>query len=511
MRVLWLQDIHLNRQWLESLELDKEQDLILFCEAQERYTWQPFHKQKLVMHLSAQRHYAAALHDAGYRVLLVPGKTFSQCLSDVVAKEIDIAKVEQWIIVLPTDHMWRKSIQSAVDNQIKIHSVHYIEDDFLYLVPSEHWPRLLPSQKKWKMEPVYQKLRKQFHVMMDGDAPVGGAWNFDSLNRKPANEHYVFVESLQFPADLITNHVIQLVEHEYADHPGILNEFLWPVTTEQAYQALDHFIENRLADFGAYQDAMVGGNPFMAHSLISAAMNIGLIHPLDAIQKAEVAFRSQLVTISSAEGFIRQIIGWREYVRGVYICAGEKYDQSNFFECERALPALYWGGQTQMNCLRTVIQELLQSGYSHHIQRLMVLCNFATLTGIRPQEVNDWFHQMYIDSQDWVVTPNVIGMGLYADGGLMATKPYVSSAQYIKKMSNYCDGCTYSPNQRTGENACPFNALYWSFIATHQNKLQSNHRMQMMIGTWRKFSLEEQAKIVEQSKNALEKLDLGQL
>ncbi len=512
MRVLWLQDIHLNQSWLETCALCRQTDILFLTETRERYTQQAFHKQKIVFHLSAQRHYVEKLRLAGYNVVVEVGETFATCLQTFTDTKLSVALEQtKWTVVLPTDYGWRQSLQNACASVGVEAQSEFIEDDFLYLVPRERWPQLLPQQKKWKMEPLYQRLRSQFHVLMDGEQPVGGQWNYDAQNRKPANERVAFIDALQFASDDITNAVIAEVESEYSNHPGHLTTFQWPVTSEDAELALQHFIENRLPDFGTYQDAMISGNPYMAHSLLSVTINVGLLSPMDVVAAAEIAYRSGQVGLASAEGFIRQILGWREYVRGVYICASEDYKQHNHFAYQRPLPAFYWDAHTEMNCMRTVVGELLDSGYSHHIQRLMVLCNFAVLTGIRPQEVNDWFHQMYVDSQDWVVTPNVIGMGLHADGGLMATKPYVSSAQYIKKMSNYCSGCKYNADSRTGENACPFNALYWSFIANQEDTLRKNHRMQMMIGTWRKFSDEERANILNQQKMLLEMLEKGQI
>jgi deoxyribodipyrimidine photolyase-related protein len=512
MHILWLQDIHLNQSWLKSCALNRQTDLIFFTETRERYTEQAFHKQKIVFHMSAQRHYVETLRRAGYQVVVEAGETFASCLQNFThTLDISHASSCKWSIVLPTDYWWRKSLVLAVE-QAKIGSnAEFLEDDFLYMIPREQWPHLLPAQKKSKMEHLYQRLRRQFGILMDGEQPAGGQWNYDVQNRKPANDRITFIEALTFTSDDITNEVIALVDQQYHNHPGNVSTFQWPVTSEDAQFALDHFIENRLPDFGTYQDAMISGNPYMAHSLLSACINVGLLSPMDAVHAAEQAYRQGRVGLASAEGFIRQILGWREYVRGVYICAGEPYKQHNHFGYQNPLPAFYWGAHTEMNCIRTVVAELLDSAYSHHIQRLMVLCNFAVLVGIRPQEVNDWFHQMYIDSQDWVVTPNVIGMGLHADGGMMATKPYVSSAQYIKKMSNYCSSCKYSADIRTGANACPFNALYWAFIAEQADTLRKNHRMQMMVATWRKFSDEERANVLNQQKMLLEMLETGQI
>jgi deoxyribodipyrimidine photolyase-related protein len=509
--VLWLQDSQLSRPFVENCQLDKRRDVVVLMEVAERMTWHHYHKQKIVLILSAVRHFAGELRDAGYQVEMYTAPTFVAGCAAVIESDWYNEPV-RWLVPLPTDWDWRQKIETALRTTLpSFDCVSLHEEDFLFYVPYHEWSERLSKNKKWKLEPVYEALRREFAIFMDGGQPLGGKWNYDVENRKPAKAVDRFIEPLLFPPDELTKAIIAEVEVTYRDHPGRLTTFIWPVTRAQALQSLHHFIDNRLADFGDFQDAMISGQPFMAHSLLSASVNLGLLHPHEAITAAEQAYRAGRAPLAATEGFIRQILGWREYVRGVYIAAGPAYKTRNTFHHERPLPALYWGAPTDMNCLRTTVDELLESGYSHHIQRLMILCNFALLAGLEPHAVNDWFNQMYVDSYDWVVTPNVIGMGLHADGGMMSTKPYISSAQYIKKMSDYCNSCTYRPDVRHGDTACPFNALYWSFIQRTETQLAGNRRMQMMQAVWRKFSADEKTVIAAHAAQLLSKLEQDSL
>lgn len=499
MKRLWLQDGHLNSRIPVDCGLNQALDRIVFAEVEERYRRHRYHKQKIVFHKAAQRHFAEQLRGLGYTVDYV----FCERFADVPKL---FAQDAEWLVMMPTDWGWRADLSDAMT----LSNLEWqpLEEDFLFLVERAEWPALLPAHKSWKMEPVYQTLRRRFGILMDAGGPAGGKWNYDHLNRKPAGSVRTFVEPLSFtPPDETTAQVIAEVNERYEDHPGSLERFVWPVTAEQAQAALQHFIDFRLADFGEHQDAMIAGKPFMAHSLLSALINVGLLEPREVLERVEWAWRQQTVGLPAAEGMIRQVLGWREYIRGVYVCSGESYGERNHFQFSRNLPAMYWGAETKMNCIRITVQELLENGYSHHIQRLMVLCNFALLSGVEPQQVNDWFNQMYIDSFDWVVTPNVIGMGLYADGGQMSTKPYVSSAQYLKKMSNYCSGCAYRPDVRVGELACPFNSLYWHFIAAHEEEWSGHHRMRMMVAMWQKMAADDRRALLEQATSVLTRID----
>jgi deoxyribodipyrimidine photolyase-related protein len=350
------------------------------------------------------------------------------------------------------------------------------------------------------METFYREGRKRFDVLMDGEEPAGQQWNFDKENRKPPQGDLNPPAPLWFDPDDITQAVIDQVEA--ADYPlyGQATPFRWGVSRDQALQVLRYFITERLPTFGPYQDAMITGEETMWHSMISPYLNLGLLHPVEVVHAAETAWRDRNLPLNSVEGFIRQVLGWREYMRGLYRHVSDDYAQKNYFHHVHPLPDFFWdAGQTEMNCLKQVLCQLERTGYVHHIQRLMILANFSLIAGLSPQAVEDWFHSAFIDAYDWVMQTNVIGMGLFADGGILASKPYAASANYINKMSDYCQSCTYSRTKRTGENACPFNFFYWDFLARHADKLKSQGRMNMILANLKRMSDAELATIRQQA------------
>jgi deoxyribodipyrimidine photolyase-related protein len=358
------------------------------------------------------------------------------------------------------------------------------------------WARKLKSPV---MEVFYRKMRVRHRVLIDDDGkPTGGEWNFDKLNRKPPKNSLLIPKPPSVAPDEITRQVMTEVEQRFADHPGSAEGFDYPVTHTAAVGELNHFLKHRLPTFGDYEDAMVTGQPLLYHSRLSSAINIGLLSPMQCIRGAEKRFGQKESPLNAVEGFVRQILGWREYMYGIYWTFMPEYRTRNARGQTGPLPDFFWTGQTQMNCLHQTLTDLLKNAYSHHIQRLMVICNFATLAGLSPQAVNDWFLQMYIDSHDWVVTPNVIGMGMNADGGTCATKPYVSSAAYINRMSDYCHACRYKPGERTGPDACPFNYLYWTFLEANRAAFSKNPRMTMMTKNLDRIASGEMQQMREQ-------------
>jgi deoxyribodipyrimidine photolyase-related protein len=326
-------------------------------------------------------------------------------------------------------------------------------------------------------------MRQRHRVLMDGDQPVGGQWNYDADNREafgPAGPGAVPPRST-FAPDAITREVMALVAQRFPDHPGRLDSFAWPVTRDQALQALDRFITERLPQFGRWQDALWPGEPWLYHAHLAAAMNLKLLHPREIVTAAEAAYRAGQVPLASAEGFIRQVIGWREYVRGIYWTRMPAYADLNVLDAQQDLPAWYWTGATTMACLHDVITQTLDHGYAHHIQRLMVTGLYALLLGVQPAQVHAWYLAVYVDAVEWVELPNTLGMALYADGGLMASKPYVATGKYIQRMGPHCKGCRFDPGQRTGERACPFTTLYWDFLLRHEQRLAANPRMALQV------------------------------
>ena len=347
--------------------------------------------------------------------------------------------------------------------------------------------------------------------MTDGE-PEGGKWNFDSSNRGSFGKQGPpkVAQPLSFKPDRITRKVLETVNSTFADHPGSLLKFDWPVTSEQAEAALNDFIEHRLPSFGQFQDAMWdrdgASNAFLFHSRLSAAMNLGLLDPMKAIRAAEVAYQEGQAPLESVEGFIRQILGWREYVRAVYWKFMPEYLKRNALQAHQPLPAFYWNADTDMNCLRCTLQQTLNFGYAHHIQRLMVTGLFTLLLGVEPRAVHEWYLAIYVDAVEWVELPNTLGMSQYADGGIMASKPYIASGKYIQRMSNYCAGCRYDPAQSTGEKACPFTTLYWDFLLRHEDRLSKNQRMTMQLRNLTRVDKKQQRAIVTQAKRLREVL-----
>ena len=357
------------------------------------------------------------------------------------------------------------------------------------------------GRKQLRLEYFYRELRRKHDILMNHGQPEGGKWNYDRENRGAFGKQGPVKLSApkRFRPDETTRSVIDLVNRKFKQHPGQLDHFDWPVTSRQAKQALDDFIQNRLPYFGDYQDAVWADEPYLYHSRLSAALNLKLLDPHDVVEEAVVAYRSGQAALNSVEGFVRQILGWREYVRGVYWLFMPDYLDRNFLEAHRPLPDFYWTGQTEMNCLKQAIGQTLQYGYAHHIQRLMVTGLFALLWGVDPKAVHEWYLAVYVDAVEWVELPNSLGMSQFADGGVMASKPYVATGKYIQRMSNYCRSCRFDPAQATGDQACPFTTLYWDFLAEHDSRLKGNHRMTMQLNNMRRKQAAELAAIRRQA------------
>ena len=358
-----------------------------------------------------------------------------------------------------------------------------------------------------RMEYFYRDMRRKTGLLMDSDGkPEGGEWNYDTENRKPPKGEMDPPERPKFAPDDITQEVITLVGEQFPDHFGTLDSFAWPVTREEAEEAADAFFAERLGQFGDYQDAMVHGEDDLWHSMLSTSINLGLLDPLDLCQRAERAYRDGKAPLNSVEGFIRQLIGWREYVRGFYWHFMPGLESDNALNAQRALPEFYWTGETDMRCLADCVRSTRDNAHAHHIQRLMVLGNFALLAGVEPRAVQDWYLAVYADAYEWVELPNVSAMVLYADGGKLASKPYAASGNYINKMSNYCKECRYSVSKKTGDGACPFNPLYWHFMHRHRDRLESNHRIGRIYSTWDRMGEEKQRDYLDSAEAFLDTL-----
>ena len=487
--------------------INAEEDIVLICEVFAEATYVKHHKKKIVFLFSAMRHFAEELRvEKNYQVEYLklndpePMQSFTQAVEKTLAKH----KIDEIIVTSPGEYrvlteinIWQELFGLPVD----------IREDARFLCNQVEFKNWSKDRKNLRMEYFYREMRKKYSILMDGDQPIGGKWNFDLENRKPPNPNFDIPETFSSEPDAVTLDVMQLVEDKFSDHMGVLSDFHFAINAAQAKIALEQFIDERLKYFGDFQDAMIQGKPWMYHSHVGLYLNCGLLSPLECIQAAEQAYHDSHAPLNAVEGFIRQILGWREFVRGIYWNEMPDYASLNFFEAERDLPAFYWDADTKMNCVHQSVKETSQNAYAHHIQRLMVLGNFALLTGIDPVQVNAWFLSVYADAFEWVELPNVSGMALFADGGYLASKPYAAGGGYINKMSNYCKSCSYSVTKKSGPDACPFNYLYWDFLERNRNKLGNNHRIGMMYKVYDRMSEEKKEMIKGDSNEFLISLD----
>jgi len=491
---------------ISSLEdHNPNQDIILMCETHEDCTYVKHHKKKLVFILSAMRHFAQTLVKKGYYLIYV--KLDQQENSGSLTGEIDriraLHRINKIVITSPGEYRVLHNLELFAKT-LSIPLI--IREDLRFLASSQEFSDWAGNRKMLRMEFFYREMRKKYHILMNGDKPEGGKWNYDSQNRKfPKNSISIPLHFQKAP-DALTKEVIELVTKNFSDHFGDILPFHLAVTHQQALLALKLFIKERLSYFGDYQDAMLENEPWLFHSHLSFYINIGLLDPLYCIKQVEKAYYDGHVPLNAAEGFIRQILGWREYVRGVYWYKMPKYKEDNFLDAIGKLPAFFWSADTKLNCLKQCITETKQNAYAHHIQRLMVLGNFALLCGIDPKYVNEWYLIVYADAFEWVELPNVTGMILFADGGYLASKPYAASGAYINKMSNYCGNCFYDVNEKQGAKACPFNYLYWNFLIRNKEKLQYNQRLTMIYATLKKLDAKKIKSIQKDSELFLTEL-----
>ncbi len=443
---------------------------VLLIESGQRLARHPYHRQKLVLLLSAMRHYAARLESQGYTVDYRKADDTLAGLRD----HLDAFRPNRLVTMQASEHRGRR-FQAGLSEKLGGLPVAVLPNTQFLLGRFNPIPNPEP-EKRYVMEHFYRAMRTHFGLLMDGDEPTGGEWNYDKENRKPLPKGLAPPEVPGFEADELTSEVIEEVRR-MPNASGSLDDFLLAVTHQDAEAAFEDFLAHRLADFGPYEDAMSREHATLFHSVISPYLNLGLLEPLDLAQRAEAAYRAGRAPINSVEGFIRQVIGWREYIYWQYHRWMPGYLENNFWDVDRSLPEMFWDAETEMNCLATVFRRVIDTGYAHHIERLMLVSNFSLLAGLSPRQVHDWFLCSFIDAYEWVMAPNVIGMGLYADGGLVSTKPYIASANYIHRMSDYCGSCSYDRKTRTGPQACPFNYLYWNFLLEYEGLLRSQPRM----------------------------------
>jgi deoxyribodipyrimidine photolyase-related protein len=471
----------------------RDEAVVLMAEVAEEASYVRHHKQKLVLVFSAMRHFAAGLEAEGWRVdyRRLDGADTGASLTEEVAAAVVRHGATGVVSVLAGEHRVRQAQQgwaAAAGVPVEL-----LEDD-RFLVRETDFARWAEGRKSLRMEDFYRWQRHETGLLMAGRVPVGGQWNFDKENRKRLPKGVKVPEAPHFAPDAVTREVMALVEARFGDNFGTLEGFGWPVTRGQALEALRRFVDQRLAGYGDFQDAMAEGHATLFHALISTAMNLGLLGARECIDAAVAALELG-APLNAVEGFVRQILGWREFVRAVYFREGPDYVGRNALGATRPLPSFYWTGGSGMRCFDAAFGQTRDLAYAHHIQRLMVLGNFALLAGVDPAEVQEWFLVVYADAYEWVEAPNVAGMSQYADGGVIASKPYAAGGAYIDRMSDHCGRCRYSPKVKSGPGACPFSLLYWDFVARHEERFARNPRMWPVVQGWRRMGQARQAEL----------------
>ena len=483
-------------------------DRLLMVEAtgEASHVWS--HKARIALFLSAMRHHAEWLRAHGMApIYLKLGEHAYPTLEAAWTAHIAMLKPQRLIVCEPGEYRIEQSLKACA---AEAGAPLVIRDDNYFLCSRAEFKRWAGNSRSLRMEFFYRNMRRQHDVLMEGIEPAGGAWNFDAENRQSfGKQGPLAVPPLPQPSvDDITRQVFADVEQHFSHHPGSLKHFCWPVTREQALALLDDFVANKLAGFGPHQDAMWQGQaPFLWHSLLASSLNLKLLNPREVIAAAEQAWHQRRLPLASVEGFIRQILGWREFIRGVYWLDMPGLGEANHYQHQRALPGWFWTGDTQMNCLRQTIMQTLEYGYAHHIQRLMVTGLFGLLAEINPREVEAWYLAAYVDAVEWVELPNTAGMALYANGGRFTSKPYVASGAYIKRMSNYCSGCRYKPELKSGAEACPYTVLYWNFLIRHYDSFARNPRTALMAKNVQRMTETERKAVSSHASVLLERLD----
>ena len=492
-------------------------DAVWMAEVAEESTHVWSSKPRTVMFLAAMRHFALALQAAKrplhYTRLDAPGNGGS--LGAQLQSDILHLKPARLVLTAPGDWRVLQAIKSVAEaNNLPLD----IREDRHFFATIREFAAHAKGRKSLRMEYFYREQRKRYNVLMQGngrdgaqgDEPVGGQWNFDADNREAfdAAGPGAVPPRTSFEPDAVTREVIALVNTRFAQHPGRLEDFAWPVTRAQALKSLRAFIKERLPLFGRYQDAMWPGDPWLYHAHLSAALNLKLLNPREVVAAANAAYRDGNAPLASVEGFIRQILGWREYVRGIYWTQMPDYAERNALDAHADLPAWYWTGATDMACLRDALAQTLTHGYANHIQRLMVTGLFALMLGVQPKQVHAWYLAVYVDAVEWVELPNTLGMSQYADGGVMGSKAYIATGKYIQRMSPHCKGCRYDPAQRSGDGACPFTTLYWNFLMRHEAALAKNPRMALQVKNAARLT-DVQRQAVNERAAAIRRGDVG--
>jgi deoxyribodipyrimidine photolyase-related protein len=483
---------------------DRERDVVLLAEVAEEAAYVAHNRHKIALIFSAMRHFRDALEAEGYRVHYIAYEDGMASLEAAARQVLDATGAQALRCCEPGEARlaeamagWEKRLGVPVA----------ILDDSRFLCSREDFAAWARGRKQLRMEYFYREMRRRYRLLLDDDGePEGGQWNYDADNRSGWRASEAVPERPAAPLDATTRDVLALVAERFPGNPGDLEAFRLAVTAEEAEAQFQWFLDHALDRFGTYQDALAEESPWLFHSLISMYLNIGLLEPLALCRAVEARWRDGGCSLAAAEGFIRQILGWREYVRGIYWLHMPGYGEHNALAATRPLPGWFWSGDTDLRCLQQALKQTLDLGYAHHIQRLMVIGNFALLAGLDVRAVCDWYLAVYVDAFEWVELPNTLGMALYGDGGIMASKPYAASGKYIQRQGNHCASCRYDVRRTTGEGACPYNALYWRFIDRHADYLKKNARMGLMVGSWQKRKAAERRAIVAWADGELERL-----
>lgn len=502
---------------LSSLQaLDKTTDEIVMAEVGAEASYVAHHKQKIALIFSAMRHFADVLRGQGWRVHYHdydehrPHLSLLDVLTDHLAQHhLSQQSCDNKITQLVVTECGEFRLHDQMTNTWSLHLgvTLSVLPDSRFICSKTEFAQWASGRKQLRMEYFYRDMRRKTGLLMDGTEPVGGQWNFDADNRQPWRGDPPLPPRLQFRRDAIDEQVLELVARCFDHHPGYLQAFMWPTTREQALNALASFVRHQLPCFGDYQDAMQQSQHFMFHSLLSTSLNCGLLTAMEVCTAAEHAWRTGAAPLNAVEGFIRQIIGWREYVRGIYWLKMPEYAAQNALGNTRQLPQYYWSGNTDMACMSACFKNTFEHAYAHHIQRLMVTGNFALLAGIRPEQICEWYLAVYADAYDWVELPNTLGMVMHADAGLLASKPYAASGSYINRMSDYCKHCKYQVKTATEHDSCPFNSLYWHFISRHQDQFQKNPRMAMIYRSYGRMDTEKKLALQKRADYLLEHIN----
>jgi len=485
-------------------EADRTTDVVVMAEVASEAGYVPHHPKKIAFTFTAMRKFAAQLQAQGWQVAYTRLDD-TQNGGSIPAELLRRAEEFGTDRVLATEPGEWRLIDAL--RSLPLHLT--LLEDTRFICTHAAFETWAEGRKALRMEYFYREMRRKTGLLMDGDKPLGGKWNFDHDNRKPASDDLFRKAPPHAQGDDVLAQVLDLVEARFPDNFGTLRPFQFQTDRAGALRALDHFITHALPDFGAYQDAMLAGDPYLYHAVIGLYLNAGLLDPLEVCERAADAYAQGHAPINSVEGFIRQIIGWREFIRGIYFLEGPGYTRRNALDHRRALPALFWGADTQMNCLHHAVGQTRELAYAHHIQRLMVTGNFALLAGVDPAQVHEWYLAVYADAYEWVEAPNVIGMSQFADGGVVGSKPYVSSGAYIDRMSDYCGSCHYRVKDKTGPRACPFNLLYWHFLIRHRDRFAGNPRMAQMYRTFDRMEQTRRDTVLTEAEAFLQKLDSG--